>query len=101
MRCDSRNASRRGVALEQLPNNLLAQANDLDLTATVHRSEDVTIDDSSAGSPRILRHFRPRRHRDRPHAAMLPNEVHDAPPAITLLDVDHRERRPLRPPEPA
>src|SRR5271157_3265846 len=32
---------------------------------------------------------------------MLPDEVHDAPPAIALLDVADRERRHFGPPQPA
>jgi hypothetical protein len=32
---------------------------------------------------------------------MLSNEIHDAPPAIALLDVAHCERRHFGPPEAA
>ena len=32
------------------------------------------------------------RHRNRPHAAVLPVTVHDTPPAIALLHVGHRQR---------
>jgi hypothetical protein len=87
MGCDSWNPSRGSVTLEQLPDDLLAQAGSLRLTAAVHGAEHVTIDDSGAGGPSVLRHLDPRRHRDRPHATVLPNQIHDAPPAITLLDV--------------
>ena len=35
------------------------------------------------------------------HTAMLSNEIDNAPPAIALLDVTHRERRHFGPPEAA
>src|ERR1022692_2666176 len=96
MRCDPRNTSRRRIPLEQLPDDLFAQADALRVAGAVHRSEYVTVSDPGSGSPCVGRHFYPRRHRNRPHAAMLPNEVHDAPPAIALLDVAYGEGRPPR-----
>ena len=79
--CDPRNSSRYRVPLKQLPDDLFAQADSLRLTAAVHGAEHVTIGDSGAGGPRILRHLHPRRHRDRPDPAVLTHEVHDAPPS--------------------
>jgi hypothetical protein len=45
----------------------------------------------------------PRRapHRNRPHATMLSDEIHNAPPPVALLDMPESERRHLRPPESA
>jgi hypothetical protein len=53
------------------------------------------------GRPRILRHLHPRRHWDRPNPAVLTDQVHNAPPSVSLLDVAHRQRRHLGAPEPA
>src|ERR1019366_2280916 len=96
MRCDPRNSSRCSVPLEQLPDNLFAQTDALRLAGAVHRSEHISVGDPGRGSPRINRHLHPRRHRDRPHAAMLPHEVHDAPPTVALLDVAYRQGCHLR-----
>jgi hypothetical protein len=98
---DSRNASRGCVTLEQLPDHLLAEADGLRLTATVHRPEYITISDAGDGCPRILRNLHPGWHRDGAHTAMLSDEVHNAPPAIALLDVAHCERSHLGTPQPA
>src|SRR5260370_14719664 len=95
MGCNSGNTGRCRIPLEQLPDNLFAQAVALRLARAVHGSEYVSVSDSGHRSPRILRDLHPRWHRDRPHAAMFPNEVHNAPPSITLLDVTYGERRHL------
>src|SRR5260370_41316140 len=95
MGCDPRNASRRGVPLKQLPNHLFAQADVMRLAAAVDGTEHVTVSDARAGRPCISGHLYPCWHRDRPNAAMLPNEVHDAPPAIALLAMSDCEGRHL------
>ena len=95
MRRDPRNTSRDRISLEQLPNDLFAQAKPLRLAGAVHGAEDVSVRDPGRGSPRIGRHLYPRRHRDRPHAAVLPDEIHDAPPPVALLDVADGQGRNL------
>src|ERR1035437_3967367 len=87
MRRDPGNTSRCRVPLEQLPDDLLAQADGLRLTTAVYRSEHVTVSDAGASRPRIGRYLDPGRHRNRPHPAMLPHEINDAPPTVALLDV--------------
>src|ERR1017187_6618974 len=101
MRSDARNTRRRRVPLEELPNHLLAQTDALHFAGAVHRAEYKSVSDTSRGSPRIYRHLYPRWHWYRPHAAMLANEVHNAPSSVALLDVGDCERSHLGPPEPA
>src|ERR1035437_3426099 len=101
MRCDPRNASRCRIPLEQLPDNLFAQTDGLHLAGAVHGPEYKSVSDTSRGSPRTDRHLDPRWHGYRPHAAMLANEVHDAPPSVALLDVGDGERRHLGSPQAA
>ena len=101
VRCDAGNPSRYRISLEQLPNDLFAQADALRLAGAVYGSEYVTSSDPSGGCPCIDCHLHPRRHRHRPDAAMLPNEVHDAPPAVPLLDVTESECGHFRPPKSA
>jgi hypothetical protein len=101
VRGDSGYSGGQRVRLEQLPNDLLAQAVALGLAGAVYGSEYVSVNDPGGGSPCVGRHLYPRRHRNRPHAAMLPNEVHDAPPAIALLDVAYGEGSHLGPPQAA
>jgi hypothetical protein len=92
---DPRNASSCRIALKQLPNHLLAQADRLRLAAAVHWPKHETVSNSGGGSPRILRYLYPCRHGNRPHPSVLTHEVHDAPSAIALLDVAHGQRRHL------
>ena len=101
MRRDTRNTSRCRIPLEQLPDDLFAQAVALRLAGAVHGSEHVSVGDAGRGSPRIGRDLYPRRHRNRPHPAMLANEVHDAPSSVALLDVGDGERSHLGPPQAA
>src|SRR5260370_14903129 len=101
MGCNPWNACRYRVPLEQLPDDLFAQADALGLAAAVHGSEYVTVSDPGGSRPRIGRHLHPGRQRDRPHTAMLANEVYDAPPPVSLLDVPHRRRRHFGPPQAA
>src|ERR1017187_5452682 len=101
MRSDARNTSRRRVLLEQLPNDLFAQAAALRLASAVHGAEYVPVNDTGRRSPRVDCYLHPSRHRDRPHAAMLANEVHDAPTPVALLYVGDCERSHLGPPQAA
>src|ERR1017187_9906981 len=101
VRRDTRNTSRRRVPLEQLPNDLFAQAAALRLASAVHGAEYVSVDDTGRRSPRVDCYLHPIRHRDRPHAAMLANEVHNAPSSVALLYVGDCERSHLGPPQAA
>src|SRR6266404_2182059 len=99
--CDAGNANCRGILPEHLPDDLLAQAFACYAARAVHRAEYVTINDSSARRPCVNRHFHPRRHRRGPNPTVLSDEVNDAPPSVTLLDMSERERRHLRSSQPA
>src|ERR1035441_5752135 len=70
---DSRYSGGQRVRLEQLPDDLLAQAGTLGLAGAVYRSEYVAVGDAGGGRPRISRHLDPSRHRHRPDAAVLSN----------------------------
>jgi hypothetical protein len=72
----------------------------LRLAGAVHGAEDVSVSDPGRGGPRVSRHIHPRRHRDGPDAPVLTDEVHEAPPAFTLLDVAKCQRRHLRSAQP-
>src|SRR5215475_6088572 len=89
------------VALQQLPHDLLAERLAAYLIAAVHWTEHSSIQNAGHRSPRIDRHLHPRGHRDRPHAPVLPDKVHDAPPTIALPNVAHRQRAHLGTPESA
>ena len=101
MRGDSGYPSSRRVRPEQLPDDLFAQADGARLAGAVHWSEYVPVSDPGCGSPRVGRHLHPCRHRDRPHTAVLSDEIHDAPPSVPLLNVGNGERSHLGPPQPA
>ena len=51
--------------------------------------------------PRIDRVLHPRRHRDRPHAPVLADQIDDAPAVVALLDVLHRQVRQFGPAQSA
>src|ERR1035437_9052493 len=73
VRGDSRYSGGQRVRLEQLPDDLLAQAGTLGLAGAVYRWEYVAVGDPGGGPPRISRHLDPSRHRRRPDAAVLSN----------------------------
>src|ERR1035437_5571978 len=98
---DPRNTSRYRVPLEQLPNDLLTEADPLHPTGAVHGPEYETVSDAGGGRPGIHCYLHPRRHRYRPHTAVLSHQVHDAPTPVALLDVRDGERCHFRPPQPA
>jgi hypothetical protein len=75
MRRNPRNTGRRGVALEQLPDDLFAERHALNLAPAVHGPEYVAVSDTHRTSPRIDRHLRPGRHRHRPNPPVLPDKV--------------------------
>src|SRR5450759_3190447 len=97
MGCNPRNTSRCRIPLEQLPNDLLTESDPLHPAGAVHGPEYKTVSDAGGGRPRIDSHLDPSRHLDRPHAAMLANEVHNAPSSVALLDVGDCERIHLGP----
>src|ERR1035438_5824198 len=101
MGCNPRNTSRCRIPLEQLPNDLLTEADPLHPTGAVHGPEYETVSDAGGGRPGIHCYLHPRRHRYRPHTAVLSHQVHDAPTPVALLDVGDSERRHLGPPQPA
>jgi glycine/D-amino acid oxidase-like deaminating enzyme len=57
--------------------------------------EDITVRYSGGGGPCVDGHLHPGRHRNRPHAAVLPVKINYAPSAIPLLHVVHRKRHSL------
>jgi hypothetical protein len=99
VRCDSGYTGRAGVRLKELPHYLLGHSLPLGLVRSVHRSQHVALDQPSRQSPRIYRAFHPVRHRNRTHAAELPDKVHNAPPAMSLLKVLERKRGHFGPPQ--
>jgi hypothetical protein len=100
MRRDTWNTNLRRVLPEHLPDHLLAQALTTNSIGAIHSPEDVAIRDAASRSPGIDRDLNPRRHRRRSDAAVLANEVNDAPAAVALLDMCERQRRHLRSSEP-
>ena len=93
MRRDARDASSLGVWQEHLSDHLFGKDLALHLVGSIDRSEKVSVCDAGPNRPGINRHFHPNWHRHGSHAPVLLEQVHDAPPAITLLDVAHRKRR--------
>jgi hypothetical protein len=73
----------------------------LHLAGAVHGPEYETVSDAGGGRPGIHCYLYPRRHRYRPHTAVLSHQVHDAPTPVALLDVGDGERCHFRPPQPA
>src|SRR5579864_2157643 len=100
MRRDAGEAHVFSILLEHLPDDLLTQTFAANSIGTIHGPEDVTIRDAGRSGPRIDRKLHPGRHRRGADASVLSNEIHNAPAAITLLDVPEGERRDLRSPEP-
>jgi hypothetical protein len=98
---DPGNSGRRCVPLEQLPDDLFAERQALNLAAAVHGPEHLPSRDAGRRRPRVDRHLNPRRHRYRPDAAMLADEVHDTPSPVSLLDVPKSERCHFGSPQPA
>jgi hypothetical protein len=98
---DAGNSNLGRVALEHLPDDLFAEALSVNGSAAIHRPEDVSGGDAGRGCPRINRYLHPRWHRRGPHAAMLSNEIDDAPASVALLDVPKCKRRDFRTSQPA
>ena len=70
-------------------------------TASIYGAEHGAICNPGDSSPSIDRDLDPGRHRHRPHAPVLADQIDDAPPAIALLNVLEGERRYLGAPQPA
>ena len=101
MGCDTGNAHCLCVLLEHLPDDFLTKALACNSISAIHRSEDVCSPDGRSGSPSIDCDFYPSRQRRCANAAMLRPQIHNAPAAITLLEVRERKCRNLRPAESA
>src|ERR1022692_3218815 len=67
------------------------------LVASVDGPEHVAVYHAGWSGPGIDGHLDPNRHRHRADAPVLPVQIHDAPAAIPLLHMRHRERRHFRP----
>jgi hypothetical protein len=97
---DSSDAGGFRVALEQLPDDLLAEGGSLSLAPSVDGAEHVAVANGGGSRPRVDGDLHPRRHRDCSHPAVFPAQVHDAPATVPLLDVSERQRRHLGAPQP-
>jgi hypothetical protein len=77
-------ASRKGKFLLSLGQVVKAFAGDG--AAAIYRPENMTSGDPQSGCPRVNRYLHPCRHRRGPNAPVLPDEIHNAPASVTLLD---------------
>jgi hypothetical protein len=87
MRRDAGDASIGCIALEHLPDDLSGHGLALYFIASIHGAEYAAIGQASGGSPGVDCDFHPGRHRHGADAAVLANEVNDAPTTIALLYV--------------
>src|ERR1039458_6209338 len=71
------------------------------LVAVCDAPQHVTFRHASRLSPGVDGDLHPSRHRNRAHAAVLPEEVHNAPAVVALLNVLQRKRRHFRSAQPA
>src|ERR1039458_7410399 len=94
---DSGNTCDRRVRLKQLPDGLFRYSFTLYLVPAHYRAQHVALGQRRHIRPGVDGALHPRWHRDRPHPAVLPDEVHDAPPTVPLLDVPNRQCRDLGP----
>src|SRR5262249_3550557 len=92
MRRDAGNTRSPGVWLEELPHYLLGHSLPLDLVRSVHWPQDVAFRHSSLLRPNVDGYLHPGRHGNGADAAVLPDEIHDAPAVVPLLDVLERKR---------
>jgi hypothetical protein len=93
VRRDVRQAGPHDLRFQHLPHDLFAHPIPDDLITPVDRPEQMPFGDTRCVRPRIDRILHPRRHRDRPHPPVLPDEVYDAPTVVPLLNVLHRQIR--------
>ena len=98
---DARNTGRGRILLEELPNDLLAHAGNLNPISSVHPAQDRSFGETGRGSPGINGALDPRRHRNRAHAPVLSNEIDDAPAIVPLLDMPKCQGSDLGPPQAA
>jgi hypothetical protein len=98
---DAGNTNLGRVLPEHLPDDLLAEPFAGEGASATNGPEHVTGGNACRRGPRIDRHFYPRWHWRSPNAAVLPDEIHDAPASVALLDVGERERRHFRASETA
>jgi hypothetical protein len=93
---DIRQASVRDVRLQHLPDDLVAHPVSANLIAPIYWPEQMGLGQARDRSPGIDRILHTRRHRDRPDAPVLADQIDDALPVITLLNVFHRQIRQFR-----
>lgn len=101
MGSDAWNPSGLCILPEHLPYCLFTQAFARNSVGAIHRTEDVAIGHVGPGSPGIDRHLDPVWHRDGPYAAVLANEVDDAPASVPLLHMRESHRGHFGSPETA
>src|SRR5712691_13420997 len=90
---NSGNTRRRRVRLEELPHDLLGHSLPLDLVRAVYGPKYVALRHACRLRPGVDCDLNPGRHRNCAHAAVLPDEVHDAPATVSLLNVFECKRR--------
>ena len=78
---------------EHLPDDPFGQDLALHVVGAICGPEHAAVHNARPGGPGIDCYLDPGRHRHSPHAPVLPEEIHNAPPAIPLLNVAHRKRR--------
>jgi hypothetical protein len=96
-RRDAGDSGSLGEWPEHLPDHLFGKDLALHLVGSMDRPENVSVRHAAPNSPGINRYFHPNWHPHSPHARVLPEEIHDAPPAIALLDMARPESRHLGP----
>jgi hypothetical protein len=96
MRRNPRNAGSFCVPTKELPDDFLAQALAANSVTAIHGPEYEAVRKPGCRGPGIDRHFGPRRHRNCAHAAVLADQIDNAPSVVPLLDVPERKRRNLR-----
>jgi hypothetical protein len=92
VRCNSGNTRCRRVWLEELPDYLLGHSLSLDLVRAIHGPKYVALRHSGRLRPGVDCNLHPGRHRNSTHAAVLADEIHDAPSTVALLNVFERKR---------
>src|SRR5258708_36077116 len=79
MRRDAGNASIGRILPEHLPHDLFGHRLALYLVASIHRAEHAAVCPAGRGVPGVDSDFHPSRHRHRADAAVLTDQLNDAP----------------------
>jgi hypothetical protein len=85
------NAGGHSIWLDELPDDFLGKHFTLRRVGPVDGPEDAPISYRCRRSPRVDCNFHPGRHRHSADPTMLADQIHDAPPAITLLKMRKRQ----------